>query len=414
MAAARMWVRRAPGGAARTASGRQSRRALYAALGLLVGLVLIGGSVLPQAGQTARAASGAATPTATPSSAAPAEDYALGQPMAHYMGKPDSWVWKATLPGTRLIVYFGIDGAPDGGVIGWYNQGGDGNDQCMINQLYAQAQQYGPVAEKPSHPGPPCPQASQELQPSYGGPADPTHPVMMGLDLTNPTIQPVNYSTGQCFEDCIARLSPDRMQHFADLAGQNHMLVWSDMEIGHSSVQKELAYYWQYLQSPWVEVALDPEWDFNTKPLTPGTMIGWPLYDTGWMYSSEINYTIDQLSALVLSKHLPPKILIVHEFRPCVEPNFPGCYGNPDFSQCGNGEWQHIHLKPGVIVVVNADGFGGIDGKTAIYNCFDNAQRIQYAGFKLFYSVNSLHDNPLMTPQQVLNLTPSPLLIMYA
>lgn len=315
------------------------------------------------------------------------------------------------MPGVRHVVYYGIDGAPDGGVIGWYNANGDQLDGCLINQLYAQAQQYGPVLQKPSHPGPPCAMASQELQPWDGAPADPSHPVMMGLDIVNPTVQPAN-GDGTCTNDCISRLSPDRLQHFVDLTGDNHMYLWFDMTLGRSPVQKELAEIWPYLQLPWVQVALDPEWDFVYGGSCGS---GLPNFDTGRMRASEINYVIDQLSALVQARHLPPKILIVHEFAPEVNPANQSNCADPSKSVAIPAEgWDHIQLKPGVQVVINADGFGGPDAKEYIYNLFDNVQHIQYGGFKLFYAVNSLHDAPLMTPYQVIGMSPSPLLIMFA
>jgi hypothetical protein len=355
------------------------------------------------------ATAAAPLPSGTPASLGDA--YATGDAMPHYLGQPTSWAWEGAMPGVRHVVYYGIDRAPDGGVVGWYNANGDGLDGCLINQLYAQAQQYGPVLQPPSHPGPPCSLASQELQPWYGGPADPSHPVMMGLDVVNPTVQPAN-GDGTCTNYCIARLTPDRLQHFVDLTGANHMYLWLDMTIGRSPVQRELAEIWPYLQLPWVQVALDPEWDFVYGGSCGS---GLPNFDTGRMRASEINYVIDQLSALVQTRHLPPKILIVHEFAPEVNPANASTCADPSKSVAiPNEGWQHIQLKPGVQVVVNADGFGGPDAKQYIYNEFDNVQRIQYGGFKLFYAVNSLHDAPLMTPNQVIGMDPPPLLIMFA
>jgi hypothetical protein len=207
-------------------------------------------------------------------------------------------------------------------------------------------------------------------------------------------------------------MSPDRLQHFVDLAGQNHMYLWLDMTIGRSPVQRELAEIWPYLHLPWVQVALDPEWDFAYGGSCGS---GLPNFDTGRMRASEINYVINQLSVLVRTNHLPPKILIVHEFAPEVNPANQSSCADPSKSVAiPNEGWQHIALQPGVQVVVNADGFGGPDAKAFIYNEFDNAQHIQYGGFKLFYAVNSLHDAPLMTPAQVVAMDPPPLLVMYA
>jgi hypothetical protein len=388
------WRNRAVGG---------RRRGLI--LSAVMACALIGWyDILPAAGAQAQVRDVATTGTPTPSpagSGAEGDAFATGQPVPDALRGPNGWVWKATLPGMRFVVYFGIDHAPDGGVIGWY----DANEQCMLNQLYAQAQQYGPVIAQPNGLGSPCPQASAELQSGSTDPVDPTHPVVLGLDVVNPTIQPAN-SDGSCFNACISRLDPARIQHFVDLSGQNHMLFWMDMELGRSPIKTELALLLPYLQQPWVNIALDPEWDMVFGGQCGS---GLPLLDTGRMRASEINYAIAQLSALVTTRHLPPKILILHQFQPGVNP------GNA--SVCGNtvpGEgWENIQSQPGVQVVVVTDGVGGMSAKISDYYLFDHVQRIQYAGFKLFYPVNSLHDYPLMTPDQVLNLDPPPLLVMY-
>ena len=47
--------------------------------------------------------------------------------------------------------------------------------------------------------------------------------------------------------------------------------------------------------------------------------------------------------------------------------------------------------------------------KTRQYDELIVEQRVQYTGFKLFYR----HDEPLMTPEQVLLLDPPPDLIIY-
>ena len=56
------------------------------------------------------------------------------------------------------------------------------------------------------------------------------------------------------------------------------------------------------------------------------------------MTASEINWVIDKLSNLVLTQHLPPKILIIHQFRELMLP-----------------DWQNIRIKPGVEIVTVVD-----------------------------------------------------------
>jgi len=123
--------------------------------------------------------------------------------------------------------------------------------------------------------------------------------------------------------------------------------------------------------------------------MPPGTT---PDVNFGRMTATEINWLIDKLSNLVLTQHLPPKTLIIHQFIPEMLP-----------------DWQNIKLKPGVQVVTCVDGFGPPGSKIDDYTMFDKDQLIQYPGMKLFYKL----DKPLMSPAQVLGLDPSPLMVMY-
>jgi hypothetical protein len=210
-------------------------------------------------------------------------------------------------------------------------------------------------------------------------------------------------------------MDPGTLQHYADLTHQNHMLFFMDMQIGYSSVQRELAYIWPYLQLPWVELAIDPEWDHAHNGQAEGCPgIQDNIDATGRAYASEVNYLIDQLSTLVTTRHLPPKTLILHQYQPGENPAHPGYICNNALPSEG---WQNIHLKPGVQLVVNTDGVGGPEAKAADYYLFDNVQRLEYPGIKIYYYYPILtpnfYDSPVMTPQQVLAMDPPPLLIMY-
>ena len=70
---------------------------------------------------------------------------------------------------------------------------------------------------------------------------------------------------------------------------------------------------------------------------------------------------------------------------------------------------QKIVADPRVQVVMVMDGFGTPSTKARQYDTLIAEQRVQYTGFKLFYR----HDQPLMTPEQVLLLDPPPDLIIY-
>ena len=286
----------------------------------------------------------------TPSSNGVAPDANANDDLA-YLRKlegPDGWMWQSGLPNHRLVVYYGNHYSEAMGPLGQYS------DDELVAQLKAQAQAYADL--------------------------DPTHPVVPAFDFVTPVVQPVPMKDGSW----VYRMPDASIQHYLTLANSNHMLFFFDMQIGHSTIQKEVNILWPYLQEPGVDLSLDPEFD-----MPPGTT---PDVNFGRMTAAEINWVIDRLSNLVLTQHLPPKTLIIHQFIPEMLP-----------------DWQNIKLRPGVEVVTCVDGFGPPGTKIDDYRQFDKLQLIQYPGMKLFYKL----DKPLMSPEQVLGLDPSPLMVMY-
>lgn len=264
------------------------------------------------------------------------------------MEGPDGWMWQVGIPNNRLVVYYGNPLSPVMGPIGAYS------DDELVAHLQAQAQVYANL--------------------------DPSHPVVEAFDYVTPVAQSVPMSDGSW----VYRMPDDSIEHYVDLANSNHMLFFFDMQIGHSPIQKEFNILWPYIQRPGVDVSLDPEFD-----MAPGDI---PGIEYGRMKAVEINWVIDQLSNLVTSQHLPTKILIIHQFRESMLP-----------------DWQNIKIKPGVEIVTCVDGFGPPGSKIDDYRIFDQDQLIQYPGMKLFYNL----DKPLMSPADVLALNPPPLMVMY-
>ena len=261
---------------------------------------------------------------------------------------PNGWAWDTNLPTHRLVVFYGNPLSSVMGPIGQYS------DSDLIAKLQEQAQVYAQL--------------------------DPSHPVVPALDYVTPVVQPVPMADNSW----VYRMPDSSIEHYVDLANSNHALFFFDMQIGHSTVQKEVDQVLPYLERPGVDLTLDPEFD-----LPPGAI---PDQVFGHMTAAEVNWAIDKLASLVQTYHLPPKILIIHQFREDMLP-----------------DWQNIKLQPGVQVITCVDGFGPPSEKIADYQIFDKQQLIQYPGMKLFYKL----DVPLMTPSQVLGLDPSPLMVMY-
>jgi hypothetical protein len=64
---------------------------------------------------------------------------------------------------------------------------------------------------------------------------------------------------------------------------------------------------------------------------------------------------------------------------------------------------------PMVDLVWDADGFGGPGAKVGDYHQYRSEGGFEYGGFKIFYR----HDNPVMTPGQVMMLNPPPAYVIY-
>ena len=122
-----------------------------------------------------------------------------------------------------------------------------------------------------------------------------------------------------------------------------------------------------------------------TADQLPGRVIG--------SHSGEdVNVAMDILSELVATENLPPKLLLVHRFTVDMLTDH-----------------EKMKTDPRVQVVVVMDGFGPPEVKLGTYDRVIRGHNFPHTGFKLFYQ----QDKPLMTPQQVLDVDPSPMVIIY-
>lgn len=181
-----------------------------------------------------------------------------------------------------------------------------------------------------------------------------------------------------------ARTDPEVIQHYADLAAENDMLLFVDVQVGRSTVQNEIAAVMPFLTQPHVHLALDPEFDMWGGDI-PGDVIG-------TMTADEINYAQWVLSRIVAEQGGRNKILIVHQFTPDMV--------------TGKGA---IVDDPNVDLVTDMDGFGNWGLKVKHYNMFVRDELLEYAGIKLFFD----QDTPLMPPEDVMSLEPVPNVIIY-
>jgi hypothetical protein len=181
-----------------------------------------------------------------------------------------------------------------------------------------------------------------------------------------------------------ARMPDTLIARVMGWAEAHHYLVILDIQTGRSTMLAELQPLMKYLAKPYVHLALDPEFSIGTKRI-PGKVIG-------RIDAADVNAVSSVLATLVDSLKLPPKMLIVHRFTTPMLSNH-----------------DKIKLDPRVQIVIDMDGFGAPHLKYGSYKAYVRDRPVQFAGFKLFYK----NDKPILTPQQVVEMDPVPLFIMY-
>ena len=215
--------------------------------------------------------------------------------------------------------------------------------------------------------------------------ADPSTPVEPALDYIVVTAQ------GSPGKDKKYRLRmPDsEIDKVLKLAEKANAIVFLDVQTGLSNVQTEVPLLEKYLKMPQVHLALDPEFSMYGGR-KPGSVIG-------IMSASEINFAANYLAKLVKENNLPPKILVIHRFT----------------EEMVTG-YKKITPLPEVQVVMDMDGWGFKAKKINTYKQVIFNEPVQFTGFKLFYK-NDIKSpkSGMMTPSEVLKLTPQPIYIQY-
>jgi hypothetical protein len=174
-------------------------------------------------------------------------------------------------------------------------------------------------------------------------------------------------------------------------ARRRNALLFLDIQVGHSTMQKELPRLMPFLSRPDVHLGMDPEFamHYSKEGVVPGKKIG--QFD-----AKDINWVSEQLQQLVTEKNLPPKVLVVHRFRTEMVSHAP-----------------QIALDPRVQIVMDMDGWGPPWMKFESYRDYIDLDPVEYTGFKLFFHNDTKRGDKLLTPLELLWLRPRPLYIQY-
>ncbi|HEV8214811.1 MAG TPA: hypothetical protein VGP95_03220, partial [Gemmatimonadaceae bacterium] len=189
--------------------------------------------------------------------------------------------------------------------------------------------------------------------------ADPATPVQPALQLIAVTAQ------GAPGKDGMYRLRMDSslIEKVYGWAKQRNALLFLDIQVGHSTMEKELPRLMPFLSRPDVHLAMDPEFAMHhsKEGVVPGKKIG--QFD-----AKEINWVSEQLQQLVTDKQIPPKVLVIHRFRTEMVSNA-----------------SKIALDPRVQIVMDMDGWGPPWMKFESYRDYIDLDPVEYTGFKLFF-----------------------------
>ncbi|GAB3545281.1 hypothetical protein [Spirosoma fluminis] len=260
---------------------------------------------------------------------------------------------EAILPKKRIFAYYGNPHSKKMGILGKYPK------EDMLRRLDEEIKNW----EK----------------------ADPKTPVQPALHLVATSAQGAPGKDG----GYRMRMSDKTIKKIIKWGNEHKAIVFLDIQRGHAPLGPELAYMEKYLKLPFVHLGIDPEFSMVTGA-RPGTKIG--SYD-----AADINQTVAFLSRVVRENKLPPKVLVVHRFTQGMVKNY-----------------KNIKLDPNVQIVMNMDGWGPPVLKKDSYHDYIQKEPVQYTGFKLFYDNDFRKPGSrIMTPSEVLALTPTPMYIQY-
>ncbi len=215
--------------------------------------------------------------------------------------------------------------------------------------------------------------------------ADPDTPVIPAIHYIVETAQGSPGKEGKY----MLRMPDTQVDHAVELAKKVDGIVFLDFQVGLSDIRNEVPMYESYFMKPEVHLGIDPEFYMKSGD-APGEVVG-------TMDAADVNWAAEYLAKLVREHGLPPKILVIHRFTQNMLTNY-----------------QNIKPLPEVQIVIEMDGWGEPAKKKNTYARVITPEPVQFTGFKIFYK-NDLKppSTRLMTPEEVLNLMPSPIYIQY-
>ncbi|WP_420364139.1 hypothetical protein AABM26_07870 [Curtobacterium aetherium] len=186
--------------------------------------------------------------------------------------------------------------------------------------------------------------------------------------------------------DYSRELPVSSLEPYVDAAHDAGLPTIIDLQPGRSDFLSQAKRYESLLRRPDVWLALDPEWRLGPDQV--------PLEQIGSVSAREVNEVSSWLAGLVRREGLPPKALVLHQFR---------------LSMIADRDALASH--PELDLLVHVDGQGSQPDKQATWKALHvGAPRGVHWGWKNFID----EDTPMLTPEQTMTeVEPTPSLVTY-
>ena len=183
----------------------------------------------------------------------------------------------------------------------------------------------------------------------------------------------------------LARISPEVLASYVDVAREHGLMLFLDVQVGWSDPLAAVQRLSSTLAEPFVHLALDPEFATRSRGAPPGEVIG-------SLDAEEVNAVQEHLATLVREHALPPKLLVLHQFLARMLP-----------------QPERFASLPEVELTIDMDGYGSAFAKLQNYHAYALAPYAERAGIKLFFD----WDAPLLAPERLQGLERPPDLVIY-
>lgn len=185
------------------------------------------------------------------------------------------------------------------------------------------------------------------------------------------------------------RASDDIIQRWLDAARRHKAVLLLNIQPGRASFIDEVRHLEKWLSQPDVGLALDPEWAVGPGQV-PGKVFG---HTSG----EDLDAVSAFVAGLIAEHDLPEKVLLYHQLHENIV-----------------SDESSVAPRPGVVLIKSIDGIGSPQAKT------DTWKRIVaktpsgvHLGFKLFFEEDTRNNRRLMTPAEVMALSPTPEYILF-